>query len=53
MRAEWTEALDRSKDMYQAMMDRLKQEQQQTLANVNQLKDMQIQAAVSAAGQLR
>ncbi|KAK3868663.1 hypothetical protein Pcinc_025963 [Petrolisthes cinctipes] len=53
VKAEWTAALERTKELYSDMVQRMKQEHNCTLERLTHLKDIEVKAAITSSGHVR
>ncbi|KAG7158759.1 Fas-binding factor 1-like [Homarus americanus] len=53
IKSEWSQAVERTKELYSGMVERMKEEHQATLERMTQLKEMELKAALSATGHVR
>ncbi|KAK4326029.1 hypothetical protein Pmani_003452 [Petrolisthes manimaculis] len=53
VKAEWTAALERTKELYSDMVQRMKQENNCTLERLTHLKDIEVKAAITSSGHVR
>lgn len=53
VKSEWSHALERTKELYKGMMERMKDEHSEALQRITDLKELELKAAVSASGHVR
>ncbi|XP_063859790.1 fas-binding factor 1 homolog isoform X2 [Scylla paramamosain] len=50
VKEEWSQAVERTRELYTGMLDRVREEHSATLERVSHLKDLELKAAVAASG---
>lgn len=50
---QWTSAMERTTDIYDNLIDRIQTEHSNTVERLNELKDIEIKAALSANSQAK
>lgn len=53
VKEEWSQAVERTRELYTGMLDRVREEHSATLERVTHLKDLELKAAVSASGHVK
>lgn len=53
VKAEWTTAMERTKELYSDMVQRMKEEHSCTLERLTHLKELEVKAALTSSGHVR
>ena len=53
MKEEWAQAVERTKELYTGMLDRVRDEHSSALQRMTHLKDLELKAAVAASGHVK
>ncbi|ROT69356.1 putative beta-transducin [Penaeus vannamei] len=53
VKSEWSQALERTKELYMGIMEKMKEEHNAALQRITDLKELELRAAVSATGHVR
>nr|XP_053635515.1 fas-binding factor 1 homolog isoform X2 [Cherax quadricarinatus]XP_053635516.1 fas-binding factor 1 homolog isoform X2 [Cherax quadricarinatus]XP_053635517.1 fas-binding factor 1 homolog isoform X2 [Cherax quadricarinatus] len=53
IKSEWSQAVERTKELYSGMIERMKEEHHAALERISQLKELELKAVISASGQVR
>ncbi|XP_045601846.2 fas-binding factor 1 homolog [Procambarus clarkii] len=53
IKSEWSQAVERTKELYSGMIERMKEEHHVALERISQLKELELKAILSATGQVR
>ncbi|XP_047474012.1 fas-binding factor 1 homolog [Penaeus chinensis] len=53
VKSEWSQALERTKELYMGIMEKMKEEHNAALQRITDLKELELKAAVSATGHAR
>lgn len=53
VKSEWSQAVERTKELYLGMVERMKEEHNAALQRMTDLKELELKAAVSASGHVR
>ncbi|XP_037777483.1 golgin subfamily A member 4-like [Penaeus monodon] len=53
VKSEWSQALERTKELYMGIMEKMKEEHNGALQRITDLKELELKAAVSATGHVR
>lgn len=53
VKSEWSQAVERTKELYTGMVERMKEEHHAALERMVHLKELEVKAAMSASGHVR